>query len=108
MGSMDIIYNVSCGAPSWEMEVVGTDGIARAHLDVTECVIWHKNDPGSPKVFYRCQNDVIGEAVNRFIEAVLGRAPLDVTLEHGRNVLELSLAWKQSALAGLPTRLPLE
>lgn len=108
MGSMDIIYNVSCGAPSWEMEVVGTDGIARAHLDVTECVIWHKNDPGSPRVFYRYQNDVIGEAVNRFIEAVLGRAPLDVTLEHGRNVLELSLAWKQSALAGLPTRLPLE
>lgn len=107
MGSMDIIFNVSCGAPSWELEVVGVNGIARAHLDATECIIWHKDEPGSPRVFYRCQNDVIGEAVNWFVRSIVEGVPLDVTLEHGRRVLELSLAWKRSASACAPVSLPL-
>ncbi|MBI3944886.1 MAG: Gfo/Idh/MocA family oxidoreductase [Armatimonadetes bacterium] len=108
MGSMDLIFNVSCGAPAWEMEVVGTDGIARAHLDVTECVIWHKEDPRSSRAFYRNQNDVIGDAVGRFVRSVRDGAPLDVTPEHARGVLELSLAWNRSAAEHCPVALPLE
>ena len=107
MGSMDIIYNVSCGAPSWEMEVVGTDGIARAHLDVMEGIIWHKDDKGSPRVFYRQQNDTIGDAVGRFVRSIRDGQALDVTPEHARNVLELCLAWNRAAAAHQAVALPL-
>ncbi len=108
MGSMDIIFNVSCGAPSWEMEVVGTDGIARAHLDVMEGIIWHKDDSGSPRVFYRQQNNTIGDAVGRFIRSIRDGQALDVTPEHARNVLELCLAWNRAAAEHQPVPLPLE
>jgi predicted dehydrogenase len=107
MGSMDIIYNVSCGAPSWEMEVVGTEGIARAHLDVMEGVIWHKDDRGAPRVFYRQQNDTIVAAVERFVGSIIDGKDLDVTPEHARNVIELCLAWTRSSAASLPVSLPL-
>jgi predicted dehydrogenase len=107
MGSMDIIYNVSCGAPAWEMEVVGTDGIARAHLDVMEGIIWHKDDAGAPRVFYRNQNDVIGDAVDRFVRSIVDGAPLDITPQHARNVLELCLAWTRSAEENQAVALPL-
>ena len=104
---MDIIYNVSCGAPSWEMEVVGTEGIARAHLDVMEGVIWHKDDRGAPRVFYRQQNDTIVAAVERFVGSIIDGKDLDVTPEHARNVIELCLAWTRSSAASLPVSLPL-
>ncbi|MDA0745845.1 MAG: Gfo/Idh/MocA family oxidoreductase [bacterium] len=107
MGSMDIIFNVSCGAPSWEMEVVGTEGIARAHLDVMEGIIWNKEDAGAPRVFYRQQNDTIAEAVGRFVRSIQNGDPLDVTPEHARNVLELCLAWTRSAEEHQPVALPL-
>ena len=107
MGSMDIIYNVSCGAPAWELEAVGSDGIIRAHPDVMEGILWHKDSPGTPRIFYRYQNNVIGEAVRYFVRSCLGDAPLDVSLEHGRRVLELALAWKQSAATHLPVSMPL-
>jgi predicted dehydrogenase len=107
MGSADIIFNVSCGAPAWEMEVVGTDGIARAHLDVMEGIIWHKSSSGAPKVFYRDQNDVIESAVHYFVRSILKGEPLDSTLEHGRNVLELCLAWTRSSATHAPVLLPL-
>ena len=107
MGSMDIIYNVSCGAPSWEMEVVGTDGIARAHLDVMEGVIWHKDDRGTPRVFYRQQNDTIVAAVERFVRSIVDGKELDVTPEHARNVIELCLAWTRSSVEHQPVALPL-
>lgn len=107
MGSMDIIFNVSCGAPAWEMEVVGTDGIARAHLDVMEGIIWHKDDADAPRVFYRNQNDVIGDAVGRFVNSIKNGTPLDITPEHGRNVLELCLAWTRSAAEHQAVSLPL-
>jgi predicted dehydrogenase len=107
LGSMDIIFNISCGAPSWEMEVVGTEGIARAHLDVMEGIIWHKDDKGSPRVFYRQQNDTIAAAVERFVRAILDQKPLDITPAHARNVLELCLAWNQSATDHQSVVLPL-
>ena len=107
MGSMDIIFNVSCGAPSWEMEVVGTEGIARAHLDVMEGVIWHKDDRGAPRTFYRNQNDTIISAVGRLVKSITDGAPLDITPEHGRSVLELCLAWNQSATSHQAVDLPL-
>ena len=107
MGSMDIIYNVSCGAPAWEMEVVGTEGIARAHLDVMEGIIWHKDDAGAPRVFYRQQNDVIGDGVGRFVRSITEGAPLDITPQHARNVLELCLAWTRAANENQAVALPL-
>lgn len=107
MGSMDIIFNVNCGAPAWEMEVVGADGIARAHLDMMEGILWHKEDPGTPRVFYRHQNDVIGEGVGRFVRSIVEGTPLDITPEHGRNVLELCLAWTRSANEHQAISLPL-
>lgn len=108
MGSMDMIFNVSCGAPAWEMEVVGTEGIARAHLDMMEGIIWHKDDHGTPRVFYRKQNDVIGDAVSRFVRSILEGSPLDITPEHGRAVLELCLAWSRSAERHQAVALPLQ
>jgi predicted dehydrogenase len=107
MGSMDIIFNVSCGAPSWEMEVVGTEGIARAHLDVMEGILWHKEDRGAPRVFYRQQNDTIANGVGRFVRSILDGKELDVTPQHGRNVLELCLAWTKSSELNQPVSLPL-
>ena len=107
MGSMDIIFNVSCGAPAWEMEVVGTEGIARAHLDMMEGIVWHKDDKGAPRVFYRAQNDTIDAAVERFVHAVRDGHPLDVTPEHARNVLELCLAWNRAAAEHSSVDLPL-
>ncbi len=107
MGSMDIIFNVSCGAPSWEMEVVGADGIARAHLDAMEGIIWHKDDGGDPRVFYRAQNDTIDAALDRFARAVIDGHSLDVTPEHARNVLELCLAWNRAAAEHRAVDLPL-
>ena len=107
MGSMDIIFNVSCGAPAWEMEVVGTDGVARAHLDVMEGIVWHKDDDGAPRVFYRAQNDTIDAAVERFVRSVRDSHPLDVTPEHARNVLELCLAWNRAADEHRAVDLPL-
>ena len=107
MGSTDLIFNVACGAPAWEMEVVGTDGIARAHLDMMEGIIWHKDDAGAPRVFYRSQNDVIANAVGYFVRSVLEDAPLDITLEHGRSVLEVCLAWSRSSVTHQPVALPL-
>jgi predicted dehydrogenase len=107
MGSMDIIFNVSCGAPSWEMEVVGTDGIARAHLDMMEGILWHKEDRGSPRMFYRQQNDTIAAGVGRFVKSILNGSDLDVTPQHARNVLELCLAWTQSSEENQPVSLPL-
>jgi len=107
MGSADIIFNVGCGAPSWEMEVVGTDGIARAHLDMMEGIIWHKDHASVPKVFYRSQNDVIGSAVDYFVRSILKDEPLDIPLEQGRSVLELCLAWTRSANSHASVPLPL-
>ena len=106
MGSMDIIFNVECGAPPWELEVVGTKGIARAHLDVYEGIIWRSG--ARPGVLYRNQNDVIGAAVSAFVKACLECKKPEVTAEHGRNVLELSLAWKRSAETHAPVYFPLE
>ena len=70
MASMDSSLKGSYGAPYWEMVVVGTDGIARAHVDATEGVIWHKADRGSPRVFYRNQNDTIAAAVANLVQAI--------------------------------------
>jgi predicted dehydrogenase len=86
---------------------VGTDGIARAHLDVMEGIIWHKDDAGAPRVFYRNQNDVIGDAVDRFVRSIVDGAPLDITPQHARNVLELCLAWTRSAEENQAVALPL-
>ncbi len=107
MGSMDIIFNVNCGAPAWEMEVVGANGIARAHLDAMEGIIWHKDDSGAPRVFYRAQNDTIDDAVERFARTALDDHPLEVTPEHARNVLELCLAWNRAAAEHRAVDLPL-
>ena len=108
MGSMDIIFNVSCGAPSWEMEVVGTDGIARAHLDIMEGIIWHKDNTRSPMVFYRNQNNTIDSAVDSFVSSILNDNPVDIPLEQGRAVLELCIAWTRSAAKHQPVSIPFE
>jgi len=108
MGSMDIIFNVCCGAPEWEMEVVGTDGIARAHLDMLQGVIWHRNSPETARAFYRNQNNTIESAVRYFVRSILDGTPLDLTLEYGRLVLEVCLAWTRSAATHQPVSLPLQ
>lgn len=104
MGSMDIIFNVECGAPPWEMEVVGTKGIARAHLDMMEGIVWSS---GGCRVFHRTQNDTIVVAVNSFVKSCVQGVQPEVTLNHIHRVLELSLAWKRSASENAPVSLPL-
>lgn len=106
MGSMDIYFSTICPAPLWEIEVVGKKGIIRTQQSAYEGMIWTIEEAIVP--FYKRQNDVIEDEMRSWVNSCLSRTTPDLCIEDAREVLEICLAWRDSAKMRVPINLPLE
>lgn len=106
LGSADIYFAVrGFRMPTWEIEVVGTQGALRTQQSSYEGLVFTADGPRS---FYRNQNDALQTEVQAWVDCCrTGRDP-EVTVEHARHVLEVALACRQSHEQRRPVELPLE
>ena len=103
LGSTDIYFSTPCSAPAWEIEVVGRTGIIRVNQDVFEGTLYASDGRVVP--FYRNQNDVIHDAIGRFLSALAeGREP-DLTLAEAVEFTRLCEAWGRSIESGKPVKI---
>lgn len=109
MGSMDIYYSVPCGAPPWEIEVSGRDGIMRTNGGNYEGMVWRRGGLDLPRVepFGPTRDDTILAAIEHVVTACEQRTPFEMDVEDGYRAIELCAAWKQSAATHEPVPLPL-
>ncbi len=109
MGSMDIYYSVPCGAPPWEIEVSGRDGIMRTNGGNYEGVAWRRGGLSAPRLepFAAAKDDTILAAIEQVVAGCEQRTPFEMHVEDGYRAIELCAAWMQSAASHEPVTLPL-
>ncbi|HEU5318292.1 MAG TPA: Gfo/Idh/MocA family oxidoreductase, partial [Chloroflexota bacterium] len=109
LGSMDIYYSVPCGAPPWEIEVSGRDGIMRTNGGNYEGVVWRRSGLTRPRVepFASTRDDTILAAIDHVVAACERRTPFEMDAEDAYRAVELCDAWTRSAASHEPVALPL-
>jgi predicted dehydrogenase len=105
IGSADIYYSTRMRAPSWEVEAVGSRGMVRVNHSVYEGWVYRSDEPHVTP-FYRNQNDVIGEAPRRFVEALEKGESVDLPVEEAVAIIAVCDAWRQSAETGQSVAVP--
>jgi len=94
IGSFDVYFSVAgFQMPRWEIEIVGSRGAIRTQQSAYEGTVFTAEGPRS---FYRNQNDVLLAEMRAWIDCCRERRSPEITLEHAREILEISLACRQS------------
>lgn len=95
MGSIDIYFSVSGWRfPSYEMELVGTEGAIRTQQSVYEGMIFTKD---GIKNFYRIQNNNLLDEIRHWIQCCINKTDPGLTVEDARSVIQVCLACRESA-----------
>jgi predicted dehydrogenase len=104
MGSMDIYFSVSGWSfPSYEVELVGTEGCMRTQQSVYEGTLFTKDGTRS---FYRIQNNNLLDEMRHWVRCCMSKTDPELTIEDARKVIEICLACRQSAQTHSPVALP--
>ena len=105
MGSIDIYFSVKGWSfPSYEVELMGTEGCIRTQQSVHEGMLFTKD---GIKNFYRIQNNNLLDEMKHWVQCCVNRTDPELTIEDARSVIELCLACRQSADTHVPVSLPL-
>ena len=105
MGSIDIYFSVKGWSfPSYEVEIVGTEGCIRTQQSVYEGTLFTRNGASN---FYRIQNNNLMDEMNHWVRCCINRTEPELTIEDARSIIELCLACRQSARTHAPVSLPL-
>ncbi|MBD3184658.1 hypothetical protein GF312_20425 [Candidatus Poribacteria bacterium] len=103
MGSIDIYFSVSGWRfPSYEVELVGTEGCIRTQQSVYEGMIFNKNGISN---FYRIQNNNLLDEISHWIRCCIDNTDPELTIEDACSVIELCLACRQSAYTKTPVNI---
>jgi predicted dehydrogenase len=106
IGSVDIYFGVrGFRMPSWEIEVVGTQGALRTQQSSYEGVLFGE---AGPRSFYRNQNDALLAEVQAWLACCREGKEPEVTVEHARHIVEVAVACRRSHEQRRPVDLPLE
>jgi predicted dehydrogenase len=100
MGSIDIYFSVKGWRfPSYEVELVGTEGCIRTQQSVYEGMLFTKDGVTN---FYRIQNNNLLDEVKHWVQCCINKTDPDLTIEDACSVIELCLACRQSARTHTP------
>ena len=106
MGSIDIYFSVKGWSfPSYEVELVGTDGCIRTQQNVYEGALFTQDGITN---FYRIQNNNLLDEMRHWVQCCINKTQPELTIEDARSVIELCLACRQSAQTHIPVTLPLK
>lgn len=95
MGSIDVYFSVKGWRfPSYEVELVGTEGAIRTHQNVYEGMLSTKDGITN---FYRIQNNNLQDEIGHWIQCCINKSDPNLTIEDARSVIELCLACRESA-----------
>ena len=104
MGSIDIYFSVDgFRLPTYEIELVGTEGAIRTQQSVYEGTLFTKDGISN---FYRIQNNNLLDEMAHWVESCQNKTDPDLTIEDARRVIELCLACRESAQMQTPVTLP--
>jgi myo-inositol 2-dehydrogenase/D-chiro-inositol 1-dehydrogenase len=100
MGSIDIYFSVKgWNFPSYEVELVGTEGCIRTQQSVYEGTIFIRDNV---KNFYRIQNNNLLDEMRHWVQCCINKIEPDLTIEDAHSVIKLCLACRQSARTHSP------
>jgi predicted dehydrogenase len=100
MGSIDIYFSVKGWRfPSYEVELVGTEGCIRTQQSVYEGMLFTKDGVTN---FYRIQNNNLLDEMRHWVQCCINKTDPDLTIEDACSVIELCLACRQSARTHTP------
>ena len=103
MGSIDIYFSVSGWRfPSYEVELMGTEGAIRTQQSVYEGTIFAKD---GVKNFYRIQNNILLDEMGNWVQCCINKIDPELTIEDARKVIQLCLACRESAHTHKPVEL---
>ena len=100
MGSIDIYFSVKGWSfPSYEIELVGTEGCIRTQQSVYEGMLFTKDGTTN---FYRIQNNNLLDEMRHWVQCCMNKTQPELTIEDACSVIELCLACRQSAHTHTP------
>jgi len=104
MGSIDIYFSVSGWSfPSYEVELIGTEGCIRTQQSVYEGMLFTKD---GTKNFYRTQNNNLLDEMKHWVQCCIDGTEPELNIEDARSIIELCLACRQSANTNAPVTIP--
>jgi len=102
MGSIDIYFSMAWSFPSYEVEIVGTEGAIRTHQSVYEGTIFSRDGISS---FYRIQNNNLLDEMRHWVQCCINKTDPELTIEDARSVIKLCLACRESAKSNNPVEI---
>ncbi|MHC4563343.1 MAG: Gfo/Idh/MocA family protein [Planctomycetota bacterium] len=108
IGSADIYFSNDVPYPSTEVELIGTTG--NIHLRLWEAVRAEVTvfTADGPMTEESMENDATWEEMCSWVRALRGEGEFEMPAEEASSILELCLAWKQSAATHQPVSLPMD
>ena len=107
IGSMDILFSTDCEYPTTELELIGRDAniFLRITAEGTDYSIHRADDT---EHVHHDPEEPIAEEMRQWVRATLDKTPPMMPAAEAAGILELCLAWKESARTNAPVPLPLE
>ena len=107
IGSADIYFSNDVPYPTTEIELIGST--ANIQLRLTETVQADVTifTADGPETTVTVENDTIWEEMCGWVRALKGEGEFEMPAEEAAKVLQLCLAWKESARTHQPVALPL-
>lgn len=100
IGSIDIYFSVmGWRFPSYEVELMGTEGAIRTQQNVYEGMIFTKDNVSS---FYRIQNNNLLDEMKHWVHCCIDKTDPELSIEDARNVIELCIACLKSSETKAP------
>ena len=107
IGSADIYFSNDVPYPTTEVELIGAKGNIQLRLLETiraEVTVYGAAGPVTEE---STENDTIWEEMCGWVKALKGEGEFEMPAEEAAKVLELCIAWKESARTHQPVALPL-
>jgi len=107
IGSMDVYFSTEVPYPTTEVELVGREGNIVLRVAETSWTEYSLYKASGVTTHRARQSDSIYEEMRSWVRALNGQGPFEMPAEEAAIVLELCVAWKESAKTGQPVTLPL-
>ena len=107
IGSADIYFSNDVPYPTTEIELIGSKANIQLRLLETVRAEVTVFGPDGPVTEESTENDTIWEEMCGWVKALKGEGDFDMPAAEAAKVLELCIAWKESARTHQPVTLPL-
>jgi len=107
IGSADIMFSNEVPYPTTDIRLIGTDGHVHVRLWQTVQAEVTVFAPQGPTTTESTENDTIWEEMCAWVRALKGEGPFDMPAAEAAEVLELCIAWRESARTHQVVELPL-